>query len=520
MEWPPLDAEHIMASSSEMVKIEDHLFSYGLPEEALMEKAALRMSHWIKKNLNLKGEKIIVLVGPGNNGGDGLVIARELFLSGKNVVFWCPIAPKSLITKKHLMYVKKIGIKEGINLSDVNQYTIIIDAIFGLNQHRPLPKYISDVFRVLKSKNNKTIVSIDVPTGICSDTGRPLSGDILQSSYTLTVGLYKKGLIQDCSIPNIGDLIRVDLDVPKFLIKNIFSNSPRRITASDLMEFDFKKPPHNAHKYKRGRLLVIAGSDKYPGAGMLSLRGSLSSGVGIVRAIVPEIVGREIPFHLPEIIIEKSLSSNKNGLVLVDKFIDKENLAEIDAILVGPGIGSGLSDWNEDSKLLEEFHGLLVIDADGINRIANSKMGWKWLLKRSGRTLLTPHIKEFQRLFKDLCFSEPLSAANEAANKSGTAILLKGAHSIFASPENELWQIDKTGPWSARAGLGDLLAGFISGIGALTLASHQEFSWDVFAFSALLHAEASKSCSEGSTASLIANNLDKLTREFYIKGMS
>jgi len=193
--------------------------------------------------------------------------------------------------------------------------------------------------------------------------------------------------------------------------------------------------------------------------------------------------------------------------VLIDKFFQEKFLDRIDSLLVGPGLGPSKESWDETFSILKEFSGLLVLDADALNRLSISKEGWKWLKRRKGVTVITPHEKEFKRLFKGLDFSDPLNAAQEAACISGVGVLLKGAHSVFVSPAGDVWQLGETAPWAARAGSGDLLAGFIAGVGSIGLASSQEFDWSLFAASALMHSEAALNSIYGSTASEIGELL-------------
>ena len=154
----------------------------------------------------------------------------------------------------------------------------------------------------------------------------------------------------------------------------------------------------------------------------------------------------------------------------------------------------------------------MVLDADAINRLSESKEGWKWLKKRVGSTWITPHFAEFKRLFPFIDCSNPLNAAIEASQISGTSILLKCAHSIIADPSGKAWQIGESNPFAARAGLGDLLAGFVTGMGSLGLVSNQKLETDLLAASALLHSQAAISCPEGTSASLIAKQLSTLVK--------
>ena len=193
--------------------------------------------------------------------------------------------------------------------------------------------------------------------------------------------------------------------------------------------------------------------------------------------------------------------------------LEKINFTRIDSLLIGPGLGLANENWDHFSLALEEFAGLLVLDADGLNRLSNSNEGWKWLRKRKGLTWITPHIDEFSRLFPELDPSCPLRAAALAAEASGVGVLIKGAHSVIASPSGSVWQLVNTSGVVARTGLGDLLAGFVAGIGAMgSSCSENKLNYDLFALAVLIHADAAKKCEEGSNASVIAKKLGMIMK--------
>jgi NAD(P)H-hydrate epimerase len=158
------------------------------------------------------------------------------------------------------------------------------------------------------------------------------------------------------------------------------------------------------------------------------------------------------------------------------------------------------------------FQGLLVLDADGLNALAASKQGWRWLCRREFPTWITPHRSEFARLFPDLSGREPLESVQSAAAESGAVVLLKGAHSLIADPNGVVHQLVDTSVQVARTGLGDLLAGFAVGWGARCLACGDESQGTALAAAALLHAEAARTREDASSASEIAKTLAELTR--------
>ncbi len=512
LSWPKSDADHLIVSSAQMIELEQAIFARGMPIAALMEKVGLRIRDWFLGKSELVNEEIVVLVGPGHNGADGLVLARELYLAGMNIYIWCPFGQKKDLTKKHFEYCTSIGIENLQNEPEPRKKNIWIDALFGLSQDRPVPDNIENLFKLREEKQPDRLISLDVPTGICSDNGTLLSGFVPFYSYTLSIGLFKQGLLQDKALPYVGKLVRIDIGLPSELVSQYCSGSPLILSSEDLLSLPFPTPAANTYKYKRGRALLLVGSDIYLGAGNLALQGALASGVGSVNAVIPKVLSESLWEIYPEVLISGLMKTSAEGKALLASSLNEQDLQRADSVLIGPGIGVSKEKWEDSESLLADYSGLLVIDADAINRIAASSKGWEWLLSRQGPTWLTPHKKEFNLLFPDLTDLEPLEAASMAARKSESTVLLKGADSVIASPRGEVWQLADTSSSSARIGLGDVLAGFAAGIGALSVSVGKGNESHFLAASALLHSHAAKNCLEGSTASLISNFLSKLVK--------
>ncbi len=517
MSWPKSDCDHVMVTASQMSKLESLILSNGQSVDGLMEKVGQSMTSFLLTQSHLLQDGVIVLVGPGHNGGDGLVIARELFLLGIDVKIWCPILKRKSLTASHLAHVKWLGVKQMESAPDVFGMNLWIDALFGLGQTRPLPSFISKLFQERQKHCPGRLVSLDVPSGLCSDTGVVFQGGAAYSSITLTVGCIKQGLIQDAACSNIGHIERIDIGFPTHKLEVLEAKLVRRICSSDLAEIPYPSINSAANKYQRGRVLVCAGSKQYPGASLLALRGALASGVGSVQASLPKSLTEGIWQVLPEVVLKSFLDEDLDKQVSLANVLSKTKLDRVDALLVGPGLGHGQEKWSESSRSLENFQGLLVLDADAINRLAIDQKGWTWLKKRLGPTWLTPHKNEFLRLFPQLKNLQPLEAAKAAAEISGAQVLLKGAHTVIAAPDGNAWQLGETAPWVARTGLGDLLAGFATGLGALGIAAKIPPDGELLALAAFLHSEAAKISKADSSPSAIAKSLAALVNEIQIK---
>ncbi|UPM49946.1 NAD(P)H-hydrate dehydratase [Synechococcus sp. A10-1-5-1] len=516
--WPPRDAAHLMVSGPQMAELEQVLFANGMPVEALMEKAALAISRRLQQPdvwPDLQSWGALVLVGPGHNGGDGLVIARELHLAGIAVRIWCPFERRKPLTESHLRQALWLGIPKLEGTPEPSDPALWIDALFGIGQSRPPGAELEQLLLERQRQLADRLIAIDGPTGLCSDRGVPLGQAAATAQLTLSIGLIKQGFVQDSALAWVGDLERIELGLPRALLEALPPNQTRSLGAADLSSAPWPTPAAAAAKYKRGRLLLIAGSDAYRGAALLSLEGASASGAGSLRAAVPEAVADQLWCQLPHAVLSARLPSHSNGSLDL-RALPPSALERLDAVVLGPGIGNHPGDdgiWEQ----LQTFPGLLVLDADGLNRLAQ-RPAVPWLLGRRGPTWLTPHGGEFQRIFPDLSGQPALEACAAAAQRSGCSVLLKGARSVIADPTGERWQLSSACSHAARAGLGDVLAGYAGGLGALALASGATAGGSLLALAALAHAAAGQRASEqhgigGATPSRIAEILAAMERK-------
>ena len=521
MYWPKFDAEHLIVTARQMEVLEKKIFFNGMPLEALMEKVGLRLSDWFLERPHLLVDGVIVLVGPGHNGGDGLVVARELHCAGVDVSIWCPISLSREITKRHFSYSTSIGINHLKIAPDVQDNSLWIEALFGLGQSRPLPKSISSLLRSREGIRPGRLISIDVPAGTCSDSGISIGDESAVASSCLTIGLIKQGLVQDSALKNIGTLERIDIGIPKNFLKEISPLPARRICFADLDSYKWPKVSREAMKYQRGRVLVLAGSSRYKGAATLALQGALASGAGSIHAVLPKSIAENLWQVFPEIIVEDAFGESSDQTASLATCLKNIDLNRFDALLLGPGIGVGSEKWEDISNYLDAFRGLLVLDADALNRIAIWNKGLNWLNKRSeSPTWITPHFAEFKRVFPFIKTTCPLMAAIEAAQKSHVSVLLKGARSVIADPSGFSWQLGETLPYVARIGLGDVLSGFLTGVGSIGLAVDKGVSSELFAAAVLLHAKGAAFCDKGTNASAVSTTIGKLMKQIQIAEMS
>ena len=434
----------------------------------------------------------MVLVGPGHNGGDGLVIARELQLAGIATRLWSPFEQHKPLTESHLNHCLWLGLPRLEQAPDPAGPQLWIDALWGIGQRRPLPESIAALLAKRQQLQPGGLVAVDVPSGLCADSGELLGQQAAAASHTYCIGLVKQGLVQDAALPWVGRLERVDLGLPATLLETLPAHQPLALWGSDGASAPWPQLPANASKYARGRLLVVAGSDAYRGAARLCLAGARASGAGSLRAALPKPVAEHLWTLQPEVVLSAALPCHPSGGLDLSA-LPATAWDRLDAVVLGPGIGPGPSSWQG----LQQLSGLLVLDADGLNRLAQSGSAAAWLQRRSGPTWITPHRGEFDRLFPELAARPPLEAAGEAARLTGCSVLLKGAHTLVAAADGRLWQIVQSCPAAARAGLGDVLAGLAGGLGAKDLAAGGAADASLLALAALAHAEAGSSDSSG-----------------------
>jgi len=516
--WPTIDSKHLIVDSKQMLILEKKMFSDGMPQEALMEKAGTQISRWLLKRKPLLKHGITVFIGPGHNGGDGAVIARELFLKGFLVKVWCPFPIKKTLTNNQLNYLTSIGVTKMDKPPHANGKELWIDAVFGNNQTRKVDNKLIKLFNQKYHNKCGKVISIDIPTGLCPDKGKPFLDNAVKANYTLSVGLNKIGLTQDSALPFIGELHHIDIGVPIYKLLKI-EKKVFKVTYKDLKNIDLPPLPKNSNKYKRGRTLLIAGSEKYPGAAYLSLKGAISSGVGVISAVMPELVAESIWQVTPEIVLKGTMQSNQNGNASLFSALKNIDLSAFDSVSVGPGIGIDNDDWQKSKDYLMDYEGLLILDADALNRISESKLGSDFFLERKFKTWITPHFKEFGRLFPNIKSNTNVGLARDAAKEFNISILLKGANSIVAD-NKKVWQLFGTDSQTARAGLGDLLSGFVAGSSAIDSTLYRNISTDFFAKYVLLHSFAASKCKKGSNASAIGDELSKLMRNIKMRQIS
>lgn len=444
----------------EILEIESQTINeLGIQPLVLMERAGLETFYVLKKNFPkqiISENKILIVVGTGNNGGDGLVLARLLFLSGKNVeiIFIGDEKKKSKENIIQTEIIKKLSIpfhtySESKLKNLLKNTDMVIDALFGIGLKRDIEnKYFELIDKINDSE--LPIVSLDIPSGIEANTGKIL-GFAIKADYTVTYGFMKIGLFMDQALDYIGKLICVDIGIPKLYAKDIKT----QIVETNLVYKIYPKPrKKNSFKNKYGRVLLIGGSVNMSGAIILSAKTALKSGVGLANILTEKdshiIVASQLPTAM----------TNFHEDQLTEEI--KESIKQADCIVFGPGMNPENKFYTELLEYLtKEYDKTLVIDAGGLNILSSNI---KFLEKHKPEIILTPHPGELARLMQikssDIQ-SDRIKYTNEFLSEyKSITLVLKGAKTIIANKDSIF--INNTGnAILARGGSGDILSGII-----------------------------------------------------------
>ncbi len=498
----------VVVTAGQMRDIEERIFAAGMPVVALMEKVAgliARRIQDIYPNLGQRGNnskllshslnpRVGILVGPGHNGGDALVVARELYFRGYEVWIYSPFSKLKELTSQHLQYAQSLGIPIYQTIEQLPNSDLLIDGLFGFGLERNLTDPIASAINQL-NELSVPIYSIDLASGLHTDTGEVL-GTAIRATHTFCLGLWKLAFLQDQALEYLGKAELIDFDIPLADVEAVLKDTPRikRITpATALATLPLPRPPVT-HKYQQGHLLLICGSRRYAGGAILTGLGARASGVGMLSIAVPESLKSLLVSHLPEALIvgcpeteNGAFTEGVGGAIAHLQLPENTDLSSFNAIACGPGL------TRDATPIVQEVirsDRPLILDADGLNILA--QMGAiATLKKRQAVTVLTPHAGEFQRLFPDIADAkhDRVKAVQSAAAQSGAVVLLKGARTAIANPEGTVWIVPESTPALARGGSGDVLTGLLGGLLAQAATKHIPIE-DIVATAAWWHSQA------------------------------
>lgn len=461
---------------AEMAAADRAAIAAGTPGVELMERAGRAVADAVVQRFRL--QPTVVLCGPGNNGGDGYVVARLLRQRGWPVEVRALGEPATADAK--VMAARWEGPVQPLTAAPTEG--LVIDALFGAGLTRPLDGVAAQVATLLAGRPGE-VVAIDVPSGLPGDTGDP-KGPAVCAGLTVTFHARKIGHVLEPGRSLCGEIVVADIGLAP-TVGRLVENGP------ELWLPRFPWPTAASHKHARGRLIVVSGGAWNTGAARLSARSGLRIGAGLVTLYAEPDALAVNAAHLEAVMLRPFMTD-----------VDLERAADqADAAVIGPAAGVDVRTLM-NVLALARTGAALVLDADAITVFRDDPEQLFSVLDRDD--VLTPHPGEFERLFPGSLSAAPqrVEAARAAAAKAGAVVLLKGPDTVIAAPDGRAAVNINGSPWLATAGSGDVLAGYIGGLMAQGMDS-----FEAACAGAWIHAEAGELHGPG----LISEDLPGLT---------
>ncbi len=443
---------------------------YGIPGIVLMENAGLKVVDEILKDAHSES-KYTVICGKGNNGGDGFVIARHLYNKNYDVKVLLIGSSKDIKGDALINFniIKKLGVEvhEIIHINNLNKLkdgiqsnSIVIDALFGIGLRGDLENFEEKVIDIV-NENSKYIISVDIPSGVNGDNGS-ICKTAIKADKTITFALPKCGNIIFPGAEYNGEVVLVDIGIPYKLIEKM--DLRHNIITRELIEANLPRRRRNAHKGNFGKANIIAGSQGMTGAAILTCKSALRSGLGLLRLYIGESLNFIIKASVPEAITIPLHEMRKGviGINHIEKIL--EGTSQADVLTIGPGCGNTAELGEIVKRVLEQVEIPIVLDADGLNVLSKNI---DWLRSKKAELVITPHLGEMSRL-TGLSIEEinknPITVARNFAMEWQLITVLKGASTIVAAPNGQVFININGNPGMATAGSGDVLTGIITGL--------------------------------------------------------
>lgn len=478
---------HPLLTASQMRQLEHGRFAAGQSSLAAMEAAGNAVADAVLKQHPEPGQAV-VLAGPGNNGGDGYVVARRLAEAGWRVMVGSWGDPEALrgdaLTMRHKWHGSIVPLADA--LVQVTPDATVVDALFGIGFGRPVEEGLADAVRAA-CQRAKLVVAVDVPSGVDADTGRVVS-DMALADVTVTFGALKLAHALEPSRSRCGEVVLAPIDLaptPEEL-------EQLGVAAWMVGEPRLPRPGPLDHKYSRGSVWVASGGPSSTGAARLAARAALRIGAGVVTVASPPSAVAINAAHLTAIMVKRA-----EGAADLAAFLAEDRAS---GMLIGPGFGIGHR-CREAVLALLATGKPLVLDADALTSFEGDPETLFQAIR--GPVVMTPHEGEFRRLFPMINPDAPkLGRVRQAAAISRAVVLLKGADTVIGTPEGQIYVNVHASPELATAGAGDVLAGTILGL----IAQQRQLGLSVpqaAAVAAWLHGEAGRRLGPG----LIAEDL-------------
>lgn len=498
-----VDSDLALLDVAGMAEADRLTIAAGTPGAALMERAGRAVADAVDRRTP-PGARILVLCGPGNNGGDGFVAARLLARRGRPVTLALAGERERLSGDAAGMAAAWTGPVEPIDGVRPADYGLVVDALFGAGLNRPLEGAVAELVEAVNVAG-RPVVAVDVPSGLSGDTGGN-EGPVIRAIETVTFFRLKPGHLlmpgrSLCGLVTLAEIgIRADLVFTPERPAVLFRNAPGLWRAS----FPVLAP--DTHKYRRGAVLVVAGGLSGVGAPRLGARSALRIGAGLATiACRPEALAAHAA-RGPDALMQRAVA---DGAAL-ERLLNEKRLS---AVLVGPALGLD-GDSREAVAAVLRSSVPAVLDADALTILAGSAARTaRQIARRDAPCVLTPHEGEFARLFGESGGRSKLDRARRAAAEIGAVVVLKGADSVIAAPDGRA-AINTTGcPALATAGSGDVLGGMVAGLLAQGMPAFEAACTAVW-----LHGRAGEARGVGLIADDLPEAIPTLLRELQDAG--
>ncbi|MBT7310358.1 NAD(P)H-hydrate dehydratase [bacterium] len=457
-----------VVTAKQMAEIDKLTIDGGFPAIELMENAGGEVVSELFElypDLN-QTEPIAICCGKGNNGGDGLVVARLLYVLGFTVTVFLPFGKDDFSEDAGANFTR---LPEGVTVVLGNDdpamdwYEIAvgsqlcIDAILGTGIKLPLRDTMAEICEAFNHLE-VDVVSIDIPSGVDGNNGK-VDPVAVRADVTITIGLPKLGLLTGSGRHYAGHIEVVDIGFDDSLTEH----KPGQLEYLDELDYADMLPIRykQNHKYDCGSLLIIAGSNQYTGAAMLTTGAALRSGAGMITAAVPGSCTKPVLIHNPEAVVSALAETDAGTIAAIDSVTLQSLLEKKNALAIGPGMGNDKETASFICDFLTKLDLPMVIDADALNAFATCGVEPEFV---SENVVLTPHMGELSRLSGIDINELTADKISELAKKWKVTLVAKGAPTIIGHPDGTV-TINPTGDDSlAHCGTGDVLTGLVGGL--------------------------------------------------------
>ncbi|MBO3760309.1 NAD(P)H-hydrate dehydratase [Ciceribacter sp. L1K22] len=477
----------------EMAAVDRAAAASGIDSYGLMERAGRAVSASVLRHFPY-AERVVVFCGPGNNGGDGYVVARDLAASGVMTAVYCLGDPQKLRGDARKAFENCGLVPSGLESYEPKAGDVLVDAIFGAGLDRSVPAEVGAAVKTVADAGIP-VVAVDLPSGLDGRTGA-VRGAAFIAAHTITFMTRKPGHLLLPGRNLCGAVEVVDIGIPWRIVSaaagSLAENDPDRWLAA------MPRASAGQHKFSRGHLAVFSGPANATGAARLTASAALRVGAGLVTLASPRDALEANAAHLTAVML-KEIGS-------VSDLRDWGSDDRLNAFVLGPGFGIGQK-ARDFTIALGEAGKSLVLDADGITSFSD---GPTPLFKSFGggpcRLVLTPHEGEFSRLFPDIAADPSLGKIDKAvraAERANAAVIYKGADSVIAAPDGRALINTNAPPQLATAGSGDVLAGIVGGLLAQGVPAFEAAAAGVW-----LHGQAAKRAGRGLTAETLVETVE------------